>query len=106
MNEMKTNYENITPFTRWITNVEDYNEEISRFEEKAAKIVNKYYEKMHSEILEEIQVLNKETDIEWNCWIDTMDDVSILEDEGEFKELIRRYSLKAILEEANQEHTP
>ena len=100
---MKINYENITPFTRWITDVENYNEEISRFEEKAAKIVNKYYEKMHSEILKEIQTLNIETEMKWDCWIDTMDDISVLGDEGEFKELIRRASLKAILEEAKQE---
>ena len=99
---MKTNFENITPFTRWITDVDNYDEEISRFEEKAAKIVNKYYEKMRSEILKEIEVLNKETEIEWNCWIDTMDDISILADEGEFKELIRRDSLKTIMEEARQ----
>ena len=99
---MKTNFENITPFTRWITDVDNYDEEISRFEEKAAKIINKYYEKMRSEILKEIEVLNKETEIEWNCWIDTMDDISILADEGGFKELIRRDSLKTIMEEARQ----
>jgi hypothetical protein len=98
---MNTNYENITPFTRWITNVEDYDKEISRFEEKASKIVSKYYEKMRSEISKEIEVLNKETDIEWNCWIDTMDDISILEEVGEFKELIRFDSLKEIMKEAN-----
>jgi hypothetical protein len=100
---MKTDYENITPFTRWITHVDDYDKEVSRFEEKAAKIVNKYYEKMQVEILKEIEVLNKETGIEWNCWIDTLDDVSILCDEGEFKALIRNYSLKHIIEQAKHE---
>jgi hypothetical protein len=99
---MKTDYENITPFTRWITDVDDYDEEISRFEEKAAKIVNKYYEKMRSEILKEIEVLNKESEIEWNCWIDTMDDISVLGDEGEFKAVIRSESLKQIIEQSKQ----
>jgi hypothetical protein len=94
---------NIIPFTRWITNVDDYEEEILTFEKKASAIVNKYWGKMTDEIRKEIKALNKETEIEWDCWIDTIDDISVLHEEGAFKSLIIEESLQEILKHSNQE---
>ena len=93
---MRYDIEEITPYTRWITVLDDNAEDIAAFEKKVVDIVEKYYTKAGKEIDAAVAALSKKTECDWDVWMDDID-IMQLQDVGDFSDHIREYSIKQII---------
>jgi hypothetical protein len=96
MKYVKYNIEEITPYTRWITALDDNSEEIAAFEKKVVGIVEKYYKKAGKEIDAEVAALSNKTGFDWDVWMSDID-IMQLQDVGDFTEHVREYCIKQIM---------
>jgi len=93
---MKYDIEEITPYARWITALDENSEEIAAFEKKVVGIVEKYYKKSRREIDAAVESLTKKTGLDWDVWMDDID-ITRLQDVGDFTDHVREYSIKQIM---------
>jgi hypothetical protein len=98
---MRYDIEEITPYTRWITVLDDNAEDIAAFEKKVVAIVEKYYTKAGKEIDAAVASLTKKTGYDWDVWLEDID-IMQLQDVGDFSDHVREYSIKQILNNIQQ----